>query len=66
MTQNQSKDNPILLIRTACGDTQAAFAARLGVDVRSIKRYESEKRLPRSESILRTLRTLAKKHDIKI
>jgi transcriptional regulator with XRE-family HTH domain len=63
-----SKDNGdasgVLALRRAAGETQEQFAKRLGVGLRSLKRYEREGTMPRTEAVKRTLRALAKKHDV--
>jgi DNA-binding transcriptional regulator YiaG len=64
--ENGTGHNPVLAVRKATGDTQPEFAKRLGVGLRSLKRYELEDTLPRNMSVMRTLRSLAKKHGIEI
>jgi len=63
---NGTSHNPVLAIRKATGETQPEFANRLGVGLRSLKRYELEDTLPRSMAVMRTLRSLAKKHGVEI
>jgi len=58
--------NPVLDIRKAVNESQEVFAKRLGVNVRSIKRYEAAKSTPRIEGLARVLRELAKEHNITI
>ena len=56
--------SPVLEVRKASGATQVEFAKKLGVGLRSLKRFEIEGRMPRNMAVMRTLRSLAKKHGV--
>ena len=54
----------VLSVREAVGETQEVFAERLGVGLRSLKRYEIEGTLPQGKAVLRALDALAKKNGV--
>ena len=54
------KHSFVLALRETYGETQQKFADRLGVGLRSLKRYELECTEPRSIAITRQLEALAK------
>ena len=56
--------NLVLAVRKSLNETQERFADRLGVGVRSLKRYEAEEVLPRNAAVRRLLFALAKKQGI--
>ena len=58
--------NPIREIREALGESQAAFAKRLGINLRTVRRYEAGATLPASEAVMRQVRALAEEHGIKL
>lgn len=58
--------SPVLTVRKATEETQVEFAKRLGVGLRSLKRYEHDGTLPRNQAVMRQLRALAKRHNISI
>jgi DNA-binding transcriptional regulator YiaG len=64
--ENGAARNVVLAVRRAVGETQPTFAKRLGVGLRSLKRYELENVIPRNLAVRRTLHSLAKKHGIEI
>jgi transcriptional regulator with XRE-family HTH domain len=53
-------------IRLNLGDTQPKFAKRLGVALRTAKRYELENVLPRNAAIRRNLERLAKQAGVEV
>lgn len=59
-------DGTIKKIREAVGETQARFAERLGVSLRTVKRFEKNNTLPTSISVLRTVQELAQRHGISL
>lgn len=61
---DEGKSNFVLTVRQATGDTQLEFADRLGVSVRSVKRFEGGGVLPTNKGALRTLDALARKYGI--
>jgi DNA-binding XRE family transcriptional regulator len=54
----------VLAVRQAAGATQTEFAEKIGVGLRSLKRYEKEGTVPRTKAARRVLENLAKKHGI--
>jgi DNA-binding transcriptional regulator YiaG len=68
MTENTAteEENAIRQIREKLGDTQPKFAKRLGVGLRSLKRYELEGALPRNVAVRRNLERLAKQTGIEV
>lgn len=60
----KGSESPITAIRLAVGETQDEFAKRLGINIRTLRRYELENKLPGSDAVKRPLKALAKKHDI--
>lgn len=65
ITPTETK-NEVRQIREKLGDTQPKFAKRLGVGLRSLKRYELEGVLPRSVAVRRNLERLAKQTGITV
>jgi DNA-binding transcriptional regulator YiaG len=58
--------NEVRQIREKLGDTQPKFAKRLGVGLRSLKRYELEGALPRNVAVRRNLERLAKQTGVEV
>lgn len=65
-TMKSERDSFVRRVRDAVGDTQVDFAARLGVDDRSVQRYERRDTMPQNKVSLQRLLALAKKHGITI
>lgn len=58
--------NPMRQVREAVAESQAAFAKRLGIGLRSVKRHEAEATLPASEAVMRQVRALAEQYSIEL
>ena len=58
------KSSFVLAVRQAVGESQSQFADRLGVNVRTIKRFEADDTEPTSIAVRRQLEALAKRHGI--
>ena len=66
MPQMHPSQSPVRAIREAADLEKDEFADKIGVDVRTIYRWESTDRLPKGKAYIRVLRQIAKKHNIEL